>query len=104
MARVDDDDNVDDFTEEDIFAEISSERYFQRKIGHTEESDDDSNGMHDWVTYITRYSTVWFPGKFPHSSTAFLNSFRVSMIKTAALAVAAIEWTDRKIERKRKNG
>ncbi len=105
MARVDDDDNVDDFTEEDIFAEISGERDFQRKIGYSGIVDDDNNSVNDWVTFITRYSTTWFRhGLPPYNRNEVLTNFRKSMIKTAALAVAAIEWTDRKLERKKDNG
>jgi hypothetical protein len=94
----------DDFTEEDIFVEISNERDFQQKIGYSKEVDDSYNGLNDWVTYITRYATIWFPGGFPPYTDNVLQNFRKSMIKTAALAVAAIEWTDRELERRNKNG
>lgn len=102
MAQVENDD--DDFTEEDIFAEISNERDFQQKIGYSKSVDDSHNGVNDWATYIARYATAWFPGGFPPYSDNVLRNFRKSMIKTAALAVAAIEWTDRELERRNENG
>ena len=80
-------DDMDDFTEEDIFAEISFERDFQRKIGYTTE-EDDTNTASGWGVLLSYYSHLWFysPRKI---------NFRTSMVKVAALAVAAIEWTDR---------
>lgn len=93
-----------EFSYETIFNEIIKEREFQQKIGYTKTADDECNGPSDWVAYITRYSTRWFPSGFCMDymdySNKTMKNFRKSMIKTAALAVAAIEWTDRELERR----
>jgi len=90
MAQVDLDQDEslddDDFTEEDIFAEISLERDFQRKIGYTTK-EDDTNTASVWGELIAHYTYGWL---YPPT-----NTFRTSMVKVAALAVAAIEWVDR---------
>ena len=92
MAQVDLDqaqslDDMDDFTEEDIFAEISLERDFQRKIGYTTE-EDDYNTPSVWGNIVAHYAHLWF-------YEPKMVNFRASMIKVAAVAVAAIEWVDR---------
>jgi len=91
MAQVDLDqaESLDDndFTEEDIFAEISLERDFQRKIGYTTE-EDDTNTASVWGNLVSYYASLWFYS--PKRA-----SFRTSMVKVAAIAIAAIEWVDR---------
>lgn len=80
---------------DDILTEIANER--QSQIDRWGNDVDDKHNMpNDWVSYISRYSTAWFPGKFPPYDTTTYDAFRTSMIKTAALAVAAIEWIDRR--------
>ena len=85
---------------QDIFDEIEGEREYQDRTWGGPEADDKHNGLNDWVTYITRYSTKWFPGGFPPYSNLVLVRFRESMVKVAALAVAAIEQTDRELQRR----
>ena len=73
----------------DIFDEITAERKHQDKKwgGPTH---DDHHTSHDWVAYITRHlgRTVTWP--------LDKEAFRYQMVRVAALAVAAIEWVDRK--------
>lgn len=79
-----------------ILDEVSKERDYQDAKFGGAVVDDRENGPNDWVTYITKYSSQWFPGGFPPYSEAAEEAFRTSMIKTAALAVAAVEQIDRK--------
>jgi len=73
----------------ETYDEIRNERKKQDKkwggIDH-----DDKHSSHDWVAYIVRHTgmAVHWPWD--------TNIFRQQMIRVAALAVAAIEWTDRK--------
>lgn len=69
-----------------ILKEIKEERSYQDSKWGTEF--DDRNTANDWTTYITQYA----------SNAAFaknLDEWRVQMLKTAALAVAALEAFDR---------
>lgn len=50
----------------------------------------------EWVGYITKYVTRWFPGGFSPWDAETDSAFRTSMIKVAALAVAAVEQYDRR--------
>ena len=77
-----------------IYDEITKERVYQdRKWGGPEH--DDLQCYNNWVAYITKYATGWaWKGIVP------LSEFRRSMLKVAALAVAAIESVDRELERK----
>lgn len=87
--------NGNDFIEEDIFKEISAERKYQdKKWGGPEH--DDLNTCNNWVAYITKYSTGWAWKISPPT----LVEFRRSMVKVAALAVAAIEAVDRELKKK----
>lgn len=80
---------------ETILNEINKEREYQvQKWGN--DADDTKNSFNDWVSYISRYATTWFPGGFPPYSDEAKVNFRRSMIKTAAIAVAAVESFDRK--------
>jgi hypothetical protein len=77
-----------------ILAEIEGERKHQEeKWGNS--TDDTVNTPNDWVTYIGAYSTKWFPGGFSPYSPETVDEFRTSMMKTAAIAVAAVESIDR---------
>jgi len=69
--------------------EVRIERAYQdRKWGGPQH--DDTHNSHDWIAYIVRYAgrAVMWPFN-PHV-------FRRSMVKVAALAVAAIQWEDRR--------
>lgn len=77
-----------------VYAEIQAERDAQvARWGNT--SDDTNNAPNDWVSYISHYATNWFGNQFPPYATEVVDDFRTSMIKTAALAIAAIESIDR---------
>ena len=67
-----------------IYNDIKAERCYQDlKWGGAEH--DDFHNHRDWVTFIVQYL----------GRAAAPEDFRTSMIKVAALAVAAIEWYDR---------
>lgn len=84
-------------TRDAIFSAINDEREYQtRKWGN--EADDTMNEPNDFVSYINAYSTLWFPGGFVPYSPDTVDAFRTSMIKTAAIAVAAVESLDRQRE------
>lgn len=53
-------------------------------------SHDDTHTSHDWLAYIIKHAgkAVMWPFDF--------RVFRIQMVRVAALAVAAIEWCDRK--------
>lgn len=77
-----------------ILEEVAKERqYQQERWGNT--ADDTVNTPNDFVTYVANYSTKWFPGGFTPYTPETVDAFRKSMIKTAALAVAAVESIDR---------
>lgn len=78
-------------TRQIIFDEINAEREHQINRWGNATKDKAQNNFNDWVSYISRYSTTWFPGDFPPYSEETKAAFRKSMIKVAALAVAAIE-------------
>lgn len=82
-------------TRESILKEVSAERDYHHG-GAGPEVDDQENGFMEWVGYITKYATRWFPGGFAPWGTTTQEAFRESMIKVAALAVAAVEQFDRK--------
>ena len=68
-----------------IFDEIDAERKKQDlNIGH---EFDDKNTPNDWVTFVVRY--VSRSAEFP------VNEGRTSMLKAAAMCVAALEAFDR---------
>ena len=80
---------------ESILKEIDRERDRQDKMWGGADHDD-THTHHDWAAFITAYvgQAVFNPGggwKFDR------RYFRSSMIKIAALAVAAAEWCDRKL-------
>ena len=80
-----------------ILTEISKEREYQEnKWGNN--ADDTLNLPNDFVSYMSAYSTKWFPGGFLPYKPETVDAFRTSMIKSAALAVAAIESIDRQRE------
>jgi len=78
-----------------IYDEIQAEREYQNSKGYTAEADDANNTIELWTTYVNNYASKWFPGGYPPYTAEARAAFRASMVKTAALAVAAIEWLDR---------
>jgi hypothetical protein len=85
--------------ENDIYDEIRAERKYQLTRWGTR-ADDEINHPMDWVGYIAHYSTRWFSGGFRPYPRNVLFDFRTSMIKVAALAVAAAAWSDRILDGK----
>lgn len=76
---------------QDIFNEIENERKYQEaKWGN--ETDDTLNTQFHWVTWIVQEVTRFTNGTWNPPMT----NFRKAMIKTAAVAVAAVESIDRK--------
>lgn len=76
-----------------IYEEIRAEREYQKnKWGN--KADVEINTPNDFVSYIAHHSTRWFNGGFAPYPTSVVDNYRTQMIKTAALAVAAIEALD----------
>lgn len=74
---------------EKVIEEIMAEREYQdHKWGG--ENHDDEHTWHDWVTYLIKHMSraVVFPFNF--------ETFHYQMVRVAALAVAAAEWSERK--------
>lgn len=78
----------------DIYDQIKAERAYQKKRWG-DELDDKYNTPWMWVAYITAYATRWMIGSFIPLERPVVEKFRDSMIKVAALAVAAVESLDR---------
>jgi len=74
-----------------VFDEIKAERKIQDKRFGT--SFDDSNTPYNWAAFIGNYATRNLIGD---PSSISIEKFRSDMVKVAALAVAAVEATDRK--------
>lgn len=81
---------------ENIFEEIRKEREYQTSRWGTE-ADDQLNTPADWVLYINNYASKWMDGTFRPYKRATLLKFRESMVKSATLAVAAIESIDKQL-------
>lgn len=77
-----------------IYDEIRNERDYQKKRWG-DEADVKVNTPNDFVSYIAHYSTRWFDGGFTPYPKETIDKYRTQMIKTAALAVAAVEALDR---------
>lgn len=77
-----------------VYDEIKAERRYQdSRWGH--HVDDMNNTPWMWCAYIAGYSTRWMAGTFLPLKHSVTDSFRVAMIKTAAICVAAVESIDR---------
>ena len=77
-----------------IYDEIQKEREYQDgQWGH--KTDDTQNTPWMWAAYIALYSTKWMVGTFAPLGPKVTDDFRAKMVKTAALAIAAIESIDR---------
>ncbi len=70
-----------------VYEDITAER--QRQIDRGCDQLDQEKSRLDWVCAITYYAS---------RSPLGMRTFRESMVKVAALAVAAIEWEDGKNE------
>ncbi len=78
---------------ESIFREINDERSYQEEKKCFSTQWDDQQSPNDWVGYISAYAGRATTARINESGLA---NFRLMMLKVAALAVAAIEATDRK--------
>jgi hypothetical protein len=77
-----------------LLDEVRAEREYQtKKWGNF--ADDSINLPHHWSSYIGRYSTNWMNGTWAPHTKETVDAFRKSMIKTAAIALAAVESVDR---------
>jgi hypothetical protein len=78
----------------DILEEVLNERIHQIELKHGGDTDkfDKSNTKNDWVSYIAAYSGRASDKVLKNERDGC--SFRANMIKTAALAIAAIEAHD----------
>lgn len=84
---------LDNFREhrEHILGEIKQER--QRQLTLWSIKDDDSNTRNDWASYICYYASS---GAYNGKGKIFTNMiYRRSLIKVAAICVAAVEAIDR---------
>ena len=82
---------------ENILEEIRKEREYQKTRWGTD-ADDTVNTPNDWVGYISNYTSRWMDGTFRPYKRATLVKFRESMVKSATLAVAAIESIDKQLD------
>ena len=72
-----------------IFTEIAAERA-QADAKYGGSVHDDTHTNFDWIVYITKHLGRAVQWPFQPSS------FRRQMVRVAGLAVAAIEWVDRR--------
>lgn len=77
-----------------VYDEIKTERDYQDKRWGLV-TDDTLNTPWMWASYIGSYATKWMEGSFAPLRVQVTDDFRKKMVKTAALAVAAIESLDR---------
>lgn len=91
-----------------IFEEGYDERLYQAErwatgdIQALDRNDDVEVSLPEtWGMWMDHYKGTWngalFPGKY---TTDTLNDFRRAMLKVMMLAVAAILWVDRRLEKK----
>lgn len=77
-----------------VYDEIKNEREYQtHKWGNN--VDDTLNTPWMWSAYIAQYATKWMAGGFLPLPSMNVDVFRNSMIKVAAIAIAAVESIDR---------
>lgn len=78
-----------------VYDEIQAERAYQDKKWGWRDLDDTRNTPWMWVAYIALHSSRWMCGTFTPLGFSTVQDFRTAMVKTAAIAVAAIESIDR---------
>lgn len=76
---------------------IRKEREYQVAKWGTD-ADDKINRPMDFVGYISHHSSRWFNGGFAPYDRETLQAFVIQMVKVAALAIAAIEATNKVLE------
>jgi hypothetical protein len=78
----------------DVYAEIRAEREYQQgRWGN--DTDDVKNTPWMFAAYIAQYATRWMAGTFAPLGPETTDAFRKSMVKVAAIAIAAVESLDR---------
>lgn len=80
-----------------VYDEIKNERVY-RQGRWLNKVDDTKNTPWHWTAYIMAYATSWMCGTWAPLGENTVSAFRVSMIKIAAIAVAAVESIDRQRE------
>lgn len=81
-----------------IYEEIQQRRIDQDEK-HGGPAHDDTHSAHDWIAFVVKQCGKTVIGPLTPWE---LSNFRQQMTHVAALAVAAIEWCDRIIERRAK--
>ena len=80
--------------DDEVYNEIDAELTYQYERWGID-ADDTKNTPNDFVSYISHHSTRWFNGGFAPYDKQTTDTFRKQMIKTAALAIAAVQSLDR---------
>lgn len=78
-----------------ILDKINAEREYQ--IHRWGDLDELFNMPNDFVAYMSHYSTKWFDGQVAPYNMETMIRFNAMMIKTAAIAVAAAELSQKVI-------
>lgn len=85
-----------------IFEEVSKELLHARMKWGGSDEDDLRNEVYSWTARLAAYASRWhsrIDWKFHPASAGGLGEFRRSMVKAAGIAVSAIQWADRCLER-----
>lgn len=77
----------------EIFADIHDEREYQ--VAKWGDKFDDQNTINDWVTYLSMYAAQGATINLVSTMDEATERFRQSMVKVAAIAVAALETIER---------
>lgn len=78
-----------------VYDEIRAERDWSN------DADDDTHDPRCWTYYLAKESSRWQrDGQIPPFTSNDVDAFRRAMIKTAAIAVAAVESLDRQRKRR----
>lgn len=78
-----------------VLNRIEAERAYQ--VERWGNLDEEYNMPNDMVAYMAHYSTKWFNGEIAPYSMETMVRFHESMIKTAAIATAAAELSEKVI-------
>jgi len=76
-----------------ILDRIDGEREYQIQRWGT--LDEEYNMPNDFVAYMAHYSTKWFDGQIAPYNLETVVRFNEAMVKTAAIAVAAAELSEK---------
>lgn len=89
------DQEVDENTDirHQVLDRVDAERLYQIQRWGT--LDEEYNNPNDFVAYIAHYSTKWFGGEVAPYDLETMIRFNEAMVKTAAIAVAAAEYSQK---------